>query len=77
MRHAAATLLLSQGMNPKVVQEMLAHFNVTITLDTYSHVLPDRQEKAVSVLEDALSYRRLLSPLLSRVPNSEPEPFVF
>jgi integrase len=54
MRHMFATILLSKGMNPKVVQEMLGHSTVTITLDTYSHVLPDMQEKAVSAMEDAL-----------------------
>ena len=67
--HTATTLFLSQGVNPKVVQEMLVHFTVTITLNIYSQDLPDRQEKAVSVLQDALSDRRLLSPLLSRGPN--------
>lgn len=55
LRHTAATLLLSKGVNPKVVQEMLGHSTVTITLDTYSHVLPDMQERAVSAMEDALS----------------------
>lgn len=55
LRHTAATFLLLKGVNPKVVQEILGHSNVTITLDTYSHVLPDMQEKAVSAMEDALS----------------------
>jgi integrase len=40
LRHTAATLLLSQGTNPKVVQEMLGHSRVSMTLDTYSHVTP-------------------------------------
>jgi integrase len=41
-------------VNPKIVSEMLGHANIAITLDTYSHVLPDMQESAVRALEDAL-----------------------
>ena len=43
LRHTCATLLLSKGVNPKIVQEMLGHANISVTLDTYSHVLPDIQ----------------------------------
>ena len=55
LRHTAASLLFSKGVHPKVVQEMLGHSTITITLDTYSHVLPGMQERAVSAMEDALS----------------------
>ena len=55
LRHTAATLLLTKGVHPKIVQEMLGHSSISITLDTYSHVLPDIQEKAVSVMEDVFS----------------------
>jgi len=54
LRHTCATLLLSAGENPKVVSERLGHASVTMTLDTYSHVLPDMQEKAAAKLEDIL-----------------------
>ena len=37
------------------MQEMLGHANISMTMDTYSHVLPDMQEKAVSAMDDALS----------------------
>jgi integrase len=43
LRHTCATLLLSKDVHPKVVAEVLGHASVTITLDTYSHVLPDMQ----------------------------------
>jgi integrase len=46
---------LSQGTHPKIVQEMLGHANISMTMDTYSHVLPDMQEKAVSAMDDVLS----------------------
>ena len=39
LRHSAATIMLSSGTNPKVVQEILGHSQVSITLDVYSHVL--------------------------------------
>lgn len=40
LRHTAATLLLRRGVHPKVVQELLGHSTITLTLDTYSHVAP-------------------------------------
>ncbi len=43
LRHTAATLLLAQGVHPKVVQEMLGHSTISLTLDTYSHVIPGLQ----------------------------------
>jgi integrase len=46
--------LLSRNVNPKIVSQMLGHANISITLDTYSHVLPDMQEKAAKALEKAL-----------------------
>jgi integrase len=54
LRHTCATLLLSKGVHPKIVQETLGHSSITITLDTYSHVLPNMQEKAVEAMEDIL-----------------------
>lgn len=54
LRHTCATLLLAQGENPKVVSERLGHASVTLTLDTYSHVLPDMQRTATARLEAAL-----------------------
>ena len=52
LRHTCATLLLGKGVHPKIVQEMLGHSTISITLDTYSHVLPNMQEKAVMAMED-------------------------
>ena len=55
LRHTCATLLLTQNVNPKVVSEMLGHSSIAITLDTYSHVLPNMQDSAAHALEVALS----------------------
>ncbi|MBS3976616.1 MAG: site-specific integrase [Syntrophomonadaceae bacterium] len=54
LRHTCATLLLSARENTKVVSERLGHASVVLTLDTYSHVLPDMQDKAAATLEDIL-----------------------
>ena len=50
LRHTHATLLLRQGVNPKIVQERLGHSSIKVTMDTYSHVLPDIQRQAVDAL---------------------------
>lgn len=50
-RHTHATLLMGEGVNPKVVSERLGHTNIGITLDTYSHVLPTMQQSAVERLD--------------------------
>ena len=55
LRHTCATLLLSRNVNPKIVSEMLGHASIAITLDTYSHVLPNMQSEAAKALEDALN----------------------
>ncbi len=51
LRHTAATLLLAHGIHPKVAQEMLGHSSITLTLHTYSHVLPDMQREAANQME--------------------------
>lgn len=45
-RHTHASLMLKQGIHPKIVQERLGHSSIQITLDTYSHVTPGLQESA-------------------------------
>jgi integrase len=53
-RHTCATLLLSEGVHPKLVQEMLGHATISITLDLYSHVTPMMQERTAQAMEEAL-----------------------
>jgi len=55
LRHTAATLMLSAGTHPKVVSERLGHATINITLDTYSHVLPDLQHEAAAVIDALLT----------------------
>jgi integrase len=63
LRHSCATLLLSENENPKIVAERLGHASVKMTLDTYSHVLPDMQKSASDKL-DALLYQKNFGTLL-------------
>lgn len=51
LRHTHATLMLAQGVHPKIVSERLGHASNGITLDTYSHVLPNLQEEAAGQLD--------------------------
>jgi integrase len=55
LRHTAATLLLSRGVHPKLVQELLGHATITQTMDTYSHVLPGMGDQTANAMESALS----------------------
>ena len=54
LRHTHATHLLRQGVHPKIVSERLGHSNISITLDTYSHVLPGMQEDAIAAFDASL-----------------------
>ncbi len=55
LRHTAATLMLSEGVHPKVVQERLGHSTISLTLDTYSHAVPTMQRDAADRLDELLS----------------------
>ena len=52
VRHTHASLMLKQGIHPKVVQERLGHASIQITLDTYSHVAPGIQQAAADRFDD-------------------------
>ncbi len=54
LRHTHATLMLQEGVHPKIVSERLGHSSIQITLDTYSHVLPNLQSEAAQKLDKAL-----------------------
>ena len=54
LRHTHASLLLSRGVHPKIVQERLGHSSITMTLDLYSHITPGLQEQAARTLDGLL-----------------------
>ncbi|MFC1994778.1 tyrosine-type recombinase/integrase [Chloroflexota bacterium] len=51
-RHTHASIMLKQGVHPKIVQERLGHASIQITLDTYSHVAPGLQQAAANRFDD-------------------------
>ncbi len=57
-RHTHASLMLKQGVHPKIVQERLGHASIQTTLDTYSHVAPGLQEAAAAGFDKMVLPRR-------------------
>ena len=55
LRHTAASLLLLQGVQPRVAMEVLGHSQISLTMNTYSHVLPIVYREAAERMNDALS----------------------
>lgn len=55
LRHGTASLLLAEGVNPRVVMEQLGHSQISLTMNTYAHVLPALQREASAAVERALS----------------------
>jgi len=55
LRHTAATLLLTQGVDPRTIMETLGHSQISLTLNTYPHVLPALQAAAADKLDAILN----------------------
>jgi len=53
LRHTCATLLLGRGVHPKLVQELLGHATIAMTLDTYSHYLPSMGDQTAGAMGNA------------------------
>ncbi|MBZ5727443.1 MAG: site-specific integrase [Acidobacteriia bacterium] len=66
LRHTAATLLLAQGVHPRVVMELLGHSQIAVTMNTYSHVVPALQKDAAEKMN------AILTPVANAVANSAP-----
>ncbi len=56
-RHTHASLMLKQGIHPKIVQERLGHSTIQMTIDTYSHVSPGIQEAAANRFDEILTHK--------------------
>ena len=54
LRHTCATLLLGRGVHPKLVQYLLGHVSITMTLDRYSHWIPSMGRHAADGIKEAL-----------------------
>ncbi|HUZ70515.1 MAG TPA: site-specific integrase [Candidatus Saccharimonadales bacterium] len=58
LRHSAASLMLVQGVSPRVVMETLGHSSIALTMNTYSHVLPALQREAADAIDRLLGEPR-------------------
>jgi len=68
-RHSHASLMLKQGVHPKIVQERLGHASIQITLDTYSHVTPGLQQAAANAFDKGINPEQNNEVLNSPVSN--------
>jgi len=57
LRHSCATLLLVQGVSPRVVMDVLGHSEIAMTMNTYSHVVPELRRDAADRMEELLNGR--------------------
>ena len=55
LRHSCATLLLVQNVAPRVVMEILGHSQISLTMNTYSHVLPGLKREAAKQMDNLLT----------------------
>ena len=55
LRHTCATLLLAQGVHPRLVMEILGHSQISVTMNTYSHVIPAMQREVAAKMDEILT----------------------
>lgn len=70
LRHSAATLLLAQGVSPRYIMELLGHSQVSFTLQTYAHILPEVQ-KQVAVKMDEILAPKPVATMVATKPSPE------
>lgn len=58
LRHSCATLLLAQGVSPRVVMDVLGHSQISLTMNTYSHVIPELRREAADRMESVIQERQ-------------------
>ncbi len=51
LRHSCASLLVAQGVHPRVVMEYLGHSQISLTMNTYAHVPPEAQREAAAIMD--------------------------
>lgn len=59
LRHSHATLLLSRGVPITVISKRLGHADMTMTLNTYSHLIPEDEDKAINIINDLIKNNNL------------------
>jgi len=70
LRHSVATLLLAQGVSPRYIADLLGHSQVSFTMQTYAHVLPQVQRDVAVKMDDILQPAPVAAPVAaSAVPK--------
>lgn len=72
LRHTCATILMLSGVHPKVVQEILGHSNISVTLGTYSHTMPSMKKDAVEIFDNFLVTSKKKDPAQQPAKSDEP-----
>jgi len=55
LRHSCATLLLAQGVHPRIVMDLLGHSQISLTMNTYSHIIPAMQNEVAERMDEILT----------------------
>jgi len=55
LRHTAASLMIAGGVHARTIADILGHSSITVTMDTYDHLMKDVHEDAIKVLDGQLS----------------------
>lgn len=62
LRHSCATFLIAQGVHPRVVMEILGHSQISVTMNTYGHVMPETQQEAIDKVDTVLRRESRIRP---------------
>jgi len=54
LRHACASFMIAQGIHPRIIMEILGHSQISLTMNTYGHVMPDAMKEAVYAMQALL-----------------------
>ena len=66
LRHSAATILLAQGASARYIAELLGHSNVSFTMQTYAHVLPEAQKQTAAKMDEILAPRPVATSVATK-----------
>ena len=58
LRHSCASLLLSQNVPPRTLMDILGHSNISLTMNTYAHVMPGMLRDAANLMDSVLAGRK-------------------
>ena len=72
LRHSAATILLAQGVSPRYISELLGHSQVSFTMQTYAHVLPEVQRSVATTMDEILAPKPVATSVATKTEKPLP-----